>query len=84
MTVKNTATAALKNWALGWRVPTGTQITGGWNATVTQTGQQATAKAPAWAPDLAGGASVSIGIQATGASTGAPSGFAVGATACTT
>ncbi|SEC70163.1 endoglucanase [Amycolatopsis tolypomycina] len=84
VTVKNTGSSALKNWALGWTVPSGTQITGGWNATVTQTGQQASAKAPAWAPDLAAGASVSIGIQATGPSTGTPGGFAVGATACTT
>ena len=52
-------------------MPSGTQITDGWGATVTQTGQQASAKAPTWAPDLAGGASASIGIQATGASTGA-------------
>ena len=84
VTLKNTGGSALKNWALGWTVPSGTQITGGWNATVTQTGQQASAKAPTWAPDLAGGASVSIGIQATGPSTGTPGGFAVGATACTT
>jgi endoglucanase len=84
VTLKNTASAAMKNWALGWTVPAGTQITGGWNATVTQTGTQATAKAPAWAPDLAAGASVAIGVQATGAATGTPSGFAVGATACTT
>ncbi|MEV4052147.1 cellulase family glycosylhydrolase [Amycolatopsis sp. NPDC049688] len=84
VTLKNTGSSALKNWALGWTVPSGTQITGGWNATVSQTGQQASAKAPTWAPDLAGGASVSIGIQATGPSTGAPGGFAVGATACTT
>jgi endoglucanase len=84
VTLKNTGTTPLKTWALGWSVPSGTQITSGWNATVTQTGQQATAKAPTWAPDLAAGTSVSIGFQATGASTGTPGGFAVGATACTT
>ncbi|WP_410676020.1 cellulase family glycosylhydrolase [Amycolatopsis sp. cmx-4-68] len=84
VTLKNTGTSPLKSWALGWTVPSGTQITGGWGATVTQTGQQASAKAPTWAPDLAGGASVAIGFQATGASTGTPGGFAVGTTACTT
>jgi endoglucanase len=84
VTLKNTATAPMKSWALGWSVPSGTQITGGWNATVSQTGQLASAKAPSWAPDLGAGASVSIGFQATGVSSGTPSGFAVGATACTT
>ncbi|MFD8498059.1 cellulase family glycosylhydrolase [Amycolatopsis sp. NPDC059657] len=83
-TLKNTGTATLDDWALGWNMPAGTQITSGWNATVNQSGQHVTAKAPTWAPNLAPGASVAIGFQATGNSTSTPSGFALGQTACTT
>ncbi len=81
VTLRNSGTEPLSGWVLGWTMPAGTQISGGWNATVTQTGRQVSAKAPSWAPDLAAGASASIGFQATGPA-GTPTGFAVGATAC--
>ncbi|MFD8498056.1 cellulose binding domain-containing protein [Amycolatopsis sp. NPDC059657] len=83
-TVKNTGSGTLNDWTLGWNMPSGTQITSGWNATVSQSGQHVTAKAPSWASNLAPGASVAIGFQATGNSTSTPSGFALGQTACTT
>ena len=82
VTLKNTGTSPLDNWTLGWTAPPGTQITNGWNATLTQTGQQVTAKAPSWAPTLAAGTSATIGFQANGNSTTAPTGFSIGQTAC--
>jgi len=83
VTLKNTGSSPLNDWTLTWTAPSGTQITSGWNATVTQSGQQVTAKAPTWAPTLAPGASTSIGFQANGNSSATPSTFAVGQSACT-
>jgi endoglucanase len=58
------------------------QILNGWNATVSQSGSTVTAKAPSWAPTLNAGASVSIGFQANGSSSGQPTGYAVDGTVC--
>ena len=83
VTLKNTGSAALTNWALGWTMPSGTQVTNGWNATFSQSGQQVTAQAPSWAPTLAAVASTSLGLQASGNSASTPSRFSIGQTACT-
>jgi endoglucanase len=80
----NTSTAAVQNWASTWTLPSGVQLVGGWGATVSQQGQTVTATAPAWAPTLAAGASVTVGFQANGPSATAPSGFRLGSTVCTT
>ena len=82
VTLKDTGSAPLANWSLTWTVPSGTQLVNGWNATVTQSGSIVTAKAPSWAPDLAAGASASIGFQANGSSSGQPTGYAVDGTTC--
>jgi endoglucanase len=82
VTLKDTGSAPLANWSLTWTVPSGTQLVNGWNATVTQSGSTVTAKAPSWAPDLAAGASASIGFQANGSSSGQPTAYAVDGTTC--
>jgi endoglucanase len=83
VTLRDTGAVPLNNWVLGWTEPVGTRITGGWNATVKQSGQQVTAQAPTWSPNLAPGESASIGIQGSGPAT-APTGFAVAGVGCTT
>ena len=83
VTLKNTGTSPLDNWTLGWTAPPGTQITNGWNATLTQSGQQVTAKAPSWAPTLAPGTTATIGFQANGNSTTTPTAYTTGQTTCT-
>ncbi|EWM10437.1 cellulase family glycosylhydrolase [Kutzneria sp. 744] len=82
VTLKDTGSSPLTNWSLAWTEPGGVQIVNGWNATVSQSGPTVTAKAPAWAPTLAAGASASIGFQANGSSSAQPTGYAVDGTTC--
>lgn len=67
LTVRNTGTAAVNPWSVTWSWPSGVTLASGWNATVTQSGTTVTAAAPAHAPTLAAGASVTIGFTANGA-----------------
>ncbi|MFG1672566.1 cellulase family glycosylhydrolase [Micromonospora sp. NPDC049282] len=66
LTVKNTGTGAANPWSVTWTWPSGVTLASGWNATVTQSGTTVTAAAPAWAPSLAPGASVTVGFTANG------------------
>jgi endoglucanase len=81
--ITNAGTSAVNNWRATWTVPSGVTLSNGWNATVTQSGTTFTAAAPAWAPNLAAGASATIGFTANGPSTPAPSAYALNGTACT-
>ena len=83
MTLKDTGAASIDNWVLTWTAPAGVQVANGWNATVSQAGQTVTAVAPAWAPNLAPGASWGVGMTANGSSGAAPTNFHVGSAACT-
>ncbi|ASW54350.1 cellulose binding domain-containing protein [Plantactinospora sp. KBS50] len=69
-------------WTLTFTLPAGQQITGAWNATVTQSGTQATARDVGWNAHLG---SASWGFQATTTgSTAAPGGFALNGIPCST
>jgi endoglucanase len=81
--ITNSGTSAVNNWRSTWTVPSGVTLSSGWNATVTQSGTTFTAAAPSWAPNLAAGASVTVGFTANGPSTPAASGFTLNGTACT-
>jgi endoglucanase len=81
--VTNSGTSGVNNWRATWTVPSGVTLSNGWNATVTQSGTTFTAAAPSWAPNLAAGASATIGFTANGPSTPAPSAYALNGTACT-
>lgn len=83
VTVKNTSTAPVDGWTLGWSYPGGQRVTNAWNATVTQSGTAVTAKDVGWNKAIAPGSSVSFGFQATfTGSNPAPAVFTLNAATC--
>ncbi|MGW6496663.1 cellulase family glycosylhydrolase [Nonomuraea angiospora] len=66
LTVKNTGTGTISDWAATWTFPSGVTLVNGWNAVVTQSGTTWTAKGPDYARSLAPGASVAVGFTANG------------------
>ncbi|SEU12534.1 glycoside hydrolase family 3 N-terminal domain-containing protein [Nonomuraea wenchangensis] len=63
LTVTNTGTTALTGWAVTFTLPSGHQVTGSWNATLTTSGQNVTARNAAHNGSLGPGASTSFGFQ---------------------
>ncbi|MFF7656390.1 PHB depolymerase family esterase [Streptomyces sp. NPDC007983] len=84
VTVTNTGTSTLNGWQLGFTLPSGQTITGGWGATYSPASGAVTATNAAYNGTLAPGASVTIGYQAnhTG-TTSAPGAFTLNGQACT-
>jgi cellulase/cellobiase CelA1 len=83
VTVTNTSSGTVNGWALGFTFPSGQQITNTWNASVTQSGSSVTARNVGHNGTLAPGASTSFGFQGThGGTNGAPTGWALNGTAC--
>lgn len=83
VTVKNLGDP-ISSWTLTWSYAAGQQVTQAWNATVTQSGAQVTAKNVGYNGSLATNASTSFGFN--GSFTGsnpAPTGFTLNGTACT-
>ncbi|MFJ5924394.1 glycoside hydrolase family 6 protein [Kitasatospora sp. NPDC092948] len=84
VTVKNTGSATISGWKLGWTFPGDQKVTSAWNATVTQSGAAVTATDLGYNGTLAAGASTAFGLQATyGSSNTAPSAFTLNGAACT-
>jgi poly(hydroxyalkanoate) depolymerase family esterase len=65
VTVTNTGGAAINGWTLQWTWPGNQQVTNGWNATVTQSGTDVSARNAAWNATIAPGQNASFGFQAT-------------------
>jgi poly(hydroxyalkanoate) depolymerase family esterase len=85
VTVTNTSTSAINGWTVTWTWPGNQQVTNAWNASVTQSGGQATARNVSYNATIAPGATTDFGFQGTYSGTNtAPSGFALNGTACTT
>ncbi len=66
--ITNNTSTAIQGWTLTWSFANGQQITGSWNATVTQTGANVSASNPAghWNGTIgANGGFVNFGFQAT-------------------
>lgn len=86
VTITNGSGTAVSGWALAWTHAAGQQITSGWNATISQTGNNATASNPAshWNGTIAAnGGTASFGFQ--GSHTGnvvVPTSFTLNGTAC--
>ncbi|WUV78030.1 glycoside hydrolase family 9 protein [Streptomyces sp. NBC_01477] len=63
--LKNTGTTAVSPWELTWSFADNQQITDRWQAEITQSGHQVSAKPVSWNGSLAPGASVYFGFNGT-------------------
>jgi endoglucanase len=85
VTITNTGSGPLTNWALGWTFPGAQRITNAWNATITPASGAVTARGMAYNATIAAGQSVSFGFQGTWSGTNAvPAAFAVNGAGCVT
>ncbi|MEV5321014.1 PHB depolymerase family esterase [Streptomyces sp. NPDC052687] len=85
VTITNTGSTAINGWKLGFTLPGGQTITGGWGATYAPASGAVTATNAAYNATLAPGASVSIGYQASHTGNSAsPGAFTLNGTACAT
>ncbi|MFE9044216.1 endo-1,4-beta-xylanase [Streptomyces sp. NPDC007818] len=64
VTVRNTGTAPLAGWTVGWEYPAGQRITQAWNAAVTQTGTAVTATHLPYNGTVPAGGSATFGFNA--------------------
>ena len=65
VTVANSGTVPTKGWKVTWNWGCGQQITGSWNATVTQSGSAVSAVNLSYNGAVAGGANTTFGVQGT-------------------
>ncbi|MFF8935522.1 PHB depolymerase family esterase [Streptomyces paradoxus] len=83
VTLTNTGTTTVDGWKLGFTLPAGQTVTGGWGATYTPSSGAVTATNVSYNGRVAPGASVSIGYQAGhGGNSAAPAAFTLNGTAC--
>ncbi|UBU08659.1 cellulose binding domain-containing protein [Nonomuraea gerenzanensis] len=84
VTVRNTGTTPVSGWAVTWTWSGNQQITGAWNATVTQTGNQVTARDAGHNSYIGPGSSQSLGFSATATGTNdIPAQFKLNNVVCT-
>ena len=84
LTVTNTGSSTLNGWVVTFTLAGDEHIASAWNATVTQSGAQVTAKDVGYNASLPPGGSVSFGIQGTGdGPVLPPTGIALNGTPCT-
>ncbi|WP_344495162.1 extracellular catalytic domain type 1 short-chain-length polyhydroxyalkanoate depolymerase [Nonomuraea monospora] len=84
VTIANTSTTALSSWSLAFTLPAGQSVTSAWNASISPSSGQVTARNVSYNGAIAPGASASFGFQAThGGNTGKPPAFTLNGTACT-
>ncbi len=84
ITITNTGTTTVNGWALAFTLPGGQTVTSAWNATISPSSGQVTARNLNYNAVLAPGASTTIGFQAnhTG-NTARPAAFTLNGAACT-
>ncbi|THA77584.1 endoglucanase [Streptomyces sp. A0642] len=82
VTVRNTGTAPVDGWQLGFAFGGAEKVTNAWNATATQSGSRVTVKNATHNAAIPVGGSVSFGFQAGGAPAQAPSPFTLNGTEC--
>jgi cellulose 1,4-beta-cellobiosidase len=81
--VTNTGGAAINGWTVRWTWSGNQQLTNGWNATVTQSGTQVSARNAAWNATIPPNASASFGFQASFSGTNnPPTAFTLNGAAC--
>ncbi|WP_320065034.1 GH12 family glycosyl hydrolase domain-containing protein [Micromonospora sp. RTGN7] len=82
--VTNTGSSTINGWTLAYTLPAGQQITGSWNATVTQSGSAVTARNIGHNGTLAPGGTASFGYQGTlSGAYSSPSSFTLNGATCT-
>jgi alpha-galactosidase len=83
ITITNTGSASIAGWSLAFTLPGGQAITSGWNAEFSPSTGQVTARNASYNADIAPGASVGIGFQATHTgNTGKPASFTLNGSTC--
>jgi hypothetical protein len=83
LTVKNTGSAAIDGWRLGFTLPSGQRITSSWNTTLTGSSGAVTAAPVAYNARIPAGGTQSFGFQGTYSGTFAePTAFNLNGTAC--
>lgn len=81
--VTNTGSSAINGWTVQWTWPGNQQVTNAWNATVSQSGNQATARNVSYNPTIGVNQSVNFGFQGTYSGTnGAPARFTLNGATC--
>ncbi|WP_127509448.1 glycoside hydrolase family 6 protein [Actinoplanes solisilvae] len=71
-------------WRLTWSFPGNQQITQGWSATISQSGQNVTATNPSWSTAIPTNGSVNFGFNANYSGTNtSPASFSLNGTVCT-
>ncbi|MEV0999325.1 cellulose binding domain-containing protein [Nonomuraea sp. NPDC050202] len=84
VTIRNTGTTPIDRWVLTWGWPGNQQVTTAWNATVTQSGTQVTARDAGHNAVIGASSSTSFGFEATYSGTNAtPAEFRLNGIACT-
>ncbi|NBE81700.1 GH12 family glycosyl hydrolase domain-containing protein [Micromonospora rubida] len=82
--ITNTGSSTVNGWTLAYSLPTGQQITGSWNATVTQSGSAVTARNIGHNGTLTPGGTASFGYQGTLNGTySSPTSFTLNGQTCT-
>ncbi|WP_233512785.1 cellulose-binding domain-containing protein [Micromonospora deserti] len=75
--------SAVSGWTVGFAFTAGQTVTNAWNATVTQSGGQVTARNAAWNGTIPAGGTVSFGFQGThGGQNPSPTGFTLNGSGC--
>ncbi|MFG2102846.1 endo-1,4-beta-xylanase [Micromonospora echinaurantiaca] len=83
--VRNDGAAAVNGWTVGFTFGAGQRITNAWNATVTQSGSQVSARNASWNGTVPAGGTLSFGFQGThGGSNPTPTGFTLNGSTCRT
>ncbi|MGW0433460.1 endo-1,4-beta-xylanase [Micromonospora sp. NPDC003197] len=84
VTIANLGTTSINGWTLTFGFTAGQQVTSGWNATVTQSGGQVTARNMSWNGTIAPNGSQSFGFQGTHSGTNPlPTSYALNGNPCT-
>ncbi|MFK0118997.1 cellulase family glycosylhydrolase [Streptomyces sp. NPDC090994] len=83
ITVRNTGTAAVSGWTLGFTFPSGQTITNMWGGTPTQNGSSVTVAAASYTAAIPAAGSVTVGFTGTKlTANAAPTDFTLNGTSC--
>ncbi|WP_372974762.1 cellulose binding domain-containing protein [Microbispora sp. GKU 823] len=86
VTITNRSSSPVNGWRLQWTYAGNQKVTGYWNSTITQSGQQVTASNTTWNGTIgASGGTANFGFQGSySGANAAPTAFTLNGTACTT